>query len=164
MDYGNRQDTLDRVLAAAGSLDKLIADLRGQAQETQNAIRTAREQEEARFKQAMMAMFREQQQRMETALRPKTARAWQTVAGVSALLVVLFAGWMLLLKQANDRLSAAQARADAAEISADVKEALQRVEITSCGGQPCIRVDKSTPTWKSGKNEYILVGDAGKRR
>ena len=64
MDYGNRQDTLDRVLAAAGSLDKLIADLRGQAQETQNAIRTAREQEEARFKQAMMAMFREQQQRM----------------------------------------------------------------------------------------------------
>lgn len=164
MDYGNRQDTLDRVLAAAGSLDKLIADLRRQALETQTAIRAAREHEEAKFKQTMVSIFRDQQERMETALRPKTARAWQIVAGVSALLVALFAGWMLLLKQANDRLSAAQARADAAEISADVQEVLRRVEITSCGGQPCIRIDKSSPVWKSGKNEYILVGDEGKRR
>lgn len=164
MDYDNRHDNLDRVLAAVGSLDKLIADLRRQAQEMQIAIRTAREQEEAKFKHSMIAAFRDQQQLMEAALRPRTARAWQIVAGTSALLVLLFAGWMLLLKQANDRLSAAQARADAAEISADVQEALQRVEITSCGGQPCIRVDKGAPIWKSGKNEYILVGDAGKPR
>jgi hypothetical protein len=105
----------------------------------------------------MVTIFRDHQQRTEAALRPKVVRAWQTVAGVSALLVLLFAGWILMPKHANGRLEAANIRADAAEIDADVREALQHVEITSCGGQPCIRVDKRTRTWKSGKNEYVLV-------
>lgn len=162
MNHENR-DAFGPFMAATGKLEKLVAGLQKQAQDAQIAIRTTREQEEAQFKQAMVAMFRDHQQRMEAALRPKVVRAWQSVAGVSALLVLLFAGWLLMLKQANDRLGAAQARADAAEINAEVHEALRHVEITSCGGRPCARIDSNTPTWKSGNHEYILVdGKPGK--
>jgi hypothetical protein len=162
MNYDNRE-VFGQWVVASGKLEKLSADLRKQSQDAQTAIRATREQEEAQFKQAMVVMFREQQQRMEAELRPKVARAWQIAVGASALLVLLFAGWMLLLKQANDRLKTSQARADAVEISADVREALRPVDITSCGGRPCIRIDKSTPTWKSGGDKYVLVdGEPGK--
>ncbi|PPU72145.1 hypothetical protein XcuCFBP2542_17640, partial [Xanthomonas cucurbitae] len=52
---------------------------------------------------------------------------------------------------------AARARAAAADVRADVQEAARHVEITSCGGRPCIKLDKRTPTWKSQGSEYILV-------
>lgn len=163
MNSGDTRDALDRVMTASGGLEKLIAELRSQSRETQAEIRATREQEEVQFRQAMVALFRDQQQRTEVALRPKVVLAWQIVAGLSGLWVLLFVGGLLLLKQANDRLQAAQARADAVEIRADVQAALQHVAINSCGGRPCIRIDKRTPTWRSGDNEYILVdGKSGK--
>ncbi|WP_208800351.1 hypothetical protein [Xanthomonas cucurbitae] len=63
-------------------------------------------------------------------------------------------GVFLLLNQANDQLHAARARA-AADVRADVQEAARHVEITSCGGRPCIKLDKRTPTWQSQGSEYI---------
>lgn len=152
-----RQDAFGQWMAAAGKLDRIVADLARQGRDTQSAMRSFREQEETRFHQAMTAMFRDQQQAMEAALRPNMVRAWQILAVASALFVLVFAGWLLLMKHANDRLRAAQARAEAVEIGAEVQEALKHVEITSCGGRPCIRLDKSTPTWKRGASEYVIV-------
>ncbi|QDH71818.1 hypothetical protein FKV23_09800 [Lysobacter alkalisoli] len=151
------EGTLDQVTAIFGRLEKLIIDHQRQLQASQEALHAAREREEAQFKQAMVAMFHEHQQRMEAALRPAIVRAWQIVAAVAGVLVLLLAGGMLLLKQTNDRLNAAQARADAAEVKAEVMEASRHVEITSCGGRPCIRLDKDASTWKSKGSEYILV-------
>ncbi|RMH89098.1 hypothetical protein EBB59_10915 [Lysobacter pythonis] len=151
------ESTLDQVSAIFGRLEKLIIDHQQQSQASQEALRLAREREEAQFKQAMVALFREHQQRMEAALRPAIVRGWQIVVAVAGVLALLLAGGMLLLKQTNDRLDAARARADAIEIKAEVLEASRHVEITSCGGRPCIRLDKDAPTWKSKGNEYILV-------
>lgn len=152
-------DVLAQMALAAGRLDTLISDLREQAKNAQVAMQTAREQEEAKFKQAMVALFREQQQWIEAALQPKIAWAWKIIATLVVFFALLLAGFLLLLKQANDRLQAAQARADAAEVRAEVREASRHVEITSCGGRPCIKLDKDTPTWKSKGSEYILVDD-----
>jgi hypothetical protein len=157
MNYGDTQDAFDRFMTASGSLEKLIADLRIQAREAQAAIRTTREQEEARLEQAMVAMFRNHQQQMEAALRPSMARAWQIVAAATGVFALLFCGWLALMKQAEDRLRAVQVRTEAAEVSAQVLEAMRHVEMTSCGGRPCIRIDKNTPTWRRGKSEYVLV-------
>ncbi|GAB3372197.1 hypothetical protein GCM10027431_22180 [Lysobacter rhizosphaerae] len=155
------QDWLEGIMAASGRLETLSVDLREQTQETQAAIRATREQEEARFKQSMVALFQEQQQRTEAALRPKITRAWQVLAALTGVGVLVFGGFLMLLGHANERLKAAQTRVDATEVRAEVQEASRHVEITSCGGRPCIRVDKDTPMWKGAGSEYVLVD--GKR-
>ena len=120
-------------------------------------MQATREQEEAKFKQAMVAQFQDQQQRLEAALRPKVAWAWKILVGVAGFSVLSLAGYGLLLKQADARLRTAQARADAIEAKADVLEASRHVEIVSCGGRPCIRIDRDTPIWKGNGGEYVLV-------
>ncbi|HLM52633.1 MAG TPA: hypothetical protein VK325_03350 [Pseudoxanthomonas sp.] len=88
---------------------------------------------------------------------PEVAWAWKIIAVLASLSVLLLVGYWLLIKQADARLRAAQARADAIEVKAEVLEASRQVEITSCGGRPCIRIDRNTPTWRSKGSEYILV-------
>lgn len=149
--------TLDQVAVMLGRMEKLIADHHRQSRETQAALRAAREQEEGHFRHAMAALFQEHRQRTEASLRPAIIRAWQAVVAVACVLVLLFAGGMLLLRQTHDRLKAAQARADAVEVEAEVREASRHVELTSCGGRPCIRIDKGMPTWKHKGGEYVLV-------
>lgn len=157
MKYENAQGVLQDVVMAMSHLEGWSRKLHEQSEETQAAIRTTREREEARCKQAIVAMHEDQQRLIETTLRPKIVRAWQIVAGLAGLGVLLFTGYLLLLSRADARLRAAEARADAAEIRAEVKEAMRRLDMTSCGGRPCIRVDKHTPKWKSGNGEYILA-------
>lgn len=167
MNDNNAQGMLERIFVAAGTLEQLAADLRQQsqqavqvqrqAQEGQDALRMAREQEEVRFRQAMTALFQEQQQKTEAALRPVTTRAWQILAVLAAAGVLLFVAFAILIGHQNQRLKNAQARAETAEVRAEVQEALKHVVITSCGGHPCIKVDKGTTAWKSNSGEYILI-------
>ncbi|WP_372390567.1 hypothetical protein ACCQ05_12380 [Xanthomonas sp. NCPPB 3582] len=155
---------LAQMALGAGRLDALIAELQDQAKRAQVAMQAAREQEEAMFRQAMVALFREQQERMGEALQPRIAWAWKIMATLVVFFALLLAGFLLLLRQANDRLQAADARAAAAEVRAEVLQASRHVQITSCGGRPCIKLDKQAPTWKSKAGEYILVDtSAGKQ-
>lgn len=55
-------DLLAQLTAASGRLDALMASVQQHTRDTQAALHTAREQEEARFRQAMVALFQEQQQ------------------------------------------------------------------------------------------------------
>ncbi|PPV08056.1 putative membrane protein [Xanthomonas bromi] len=152
-------DALVQIALAAGRLETVIASLQQQTQAAQAQMQApgSREQEEAKFRQAMVALFQAQQQRMESALLPRIAWAWKIIATLAMCLVLLLAGFFLLLNQANDQLHAARARAAAADVRADVQEAAKHVDITSCGGRPCIKLDTSTPTWKSQGSDYILV-------
>jgi hypothetical protein len=86
------------------------------------------------------------------------------VAALTGFGALVFVAFLLLLKYANARLKAAEARVDAAEMRADVQEALRHLDITSCGGHPCIRIDKRSPTWKSGTAEYVLADGASTPR
>ena len=155
---------LAQMALAVGRLDGLISTMEQQAGTVQAAMQTAREQEEAKFRQAMVALFREQQQRMEDALQPRIAWAWKILVTLVVFFALLLGGFLLLLKHANDRLQAAYVRADAAEVRAEVQQASRHVEITSCGGRPCIKLDKQTPTWKSKAGEYILVDAPSEKR
>ncbi|MFA0924640.1 hypothetical protein [Xanthomonas fragariae] len=148
---------LAQMTLAIGRLDTLMSNLQEQTKNAQAQMQATREKEEAKFKQAMVTQFQDQQQRLEAALRPRVAWAWKIIAALAGFSVLLLVGYWLLLRQADARLRAAQARAETIEVKAEVLEAFKHVDITSCGGRPCIRIDRDTPTWKSKGSEYILV-------
>lgn len=150
-------DGWTRLMALIERLEVLDTSVSRQVQEGQAAIQATRTQEEEKFKRTMVELFQEQQRLIEQALQPKVTWAWKIMATLAVLSIVMFTGFWMLLKQASERLQAAQARADAAEVKAEVQEASRHVEITSCGGRPCIRIDQGTQTWKSGQKEYVLV-------
>lgn len=163
-------DAVRRLLLA---VERLEASADTQAQQAREVARglqqahaaklglgSAREAEEAKLKQALVRLFQEQQHRMETALRPVTGRAWRGLIAVATGFALLYLGFFLLLGHEYGRLKDARERADAAEVSAEIRQASRHVEITSCGGRPCIRIDRHTPTWKGREGEYVLVDGA----
>ena len=167
----NDTEVIRRLMLAVERLERAADEQSAQAYEAAGAARQAhaaaaglaatREAEEARFHQAMTRLFQDHQSRTELALRPAVRRAWQWLAGIGVGLALLVFGFVLLLGHAYTRLQEARARADAAEVSAEVQRAAQQVEITSCGGRPCIRLDPDAPVWKSRGRAYVLVeGDS----
>ncbi len=160
----NDTDSTRRLIVAVARLEETARQQEQQAvaglqrmQAAQAELSTARQTEEAKFKLAMASLFRDQQHNTEAALRPVVGKAWRGLIAVAMGFVLLYVGFLLLLNHEYQRLKDAQARADAAEVSAEVQQASRHVEITSCGGRPCIRIDKDTPTWKTRGKEYILV-------
>ena len=148
---------VERLDAAADKQTRQMAEGLQQAQVANTELAAVREAEEAKLKQAMVRLFQDQQQKTEAALRPVIGKAWQGLVAVAAGFVLLYVGLLLLLHHEHQRLKDARALADAAEVSAEVQQASRHVEITSCGGRPCILIDRDTPTWKSRGREYILV-------
>lgn len=138
------------------------AGLPQQAAAASAALGDARRHEEGLLKQGMAAMFADLQQKTEAAQRRSMARAWQVLGALGAVFLVLYLGMLLLLKHEYTRLQDARARADAAEVSAEVQRAWRHVEATSCGGRPCIRLDGGGERWTSGGRDYVLVDGGGK--
>ncbi len=128
-----------------------------QAQAAQAGLAAARDAEEARLRQAMAQVLQEQQRQVAGALRPVVGRAWLGLGVLAAGFVLVYVGLLLMVRHEHARLQEARARADAAAVSAEVLQASRNVEITSCGGRPCIRIDRHTPTWKSQDGEFVLV-------
>jgi hypothetical protein len=83
--------------------------------------------------------------------------AYLAVAGAIAL-VVLGGGALIWVE-----LSAykdARARSAAAKINAEVVEAYSRVGMTSCGGHPCVKLDRKAKRWGD-KGQYVLIDVPG---
>jgi hypothetical protein len=83
-----------------------------------------------------------------------------SIAGATALLA-LGGGGLIWAEFATYK--DATARAAAAKIQAEVYEAYLRVGLTSCGGKPCVRLDKKAPRWGN-HGEYVLVDMKGSGR
>ncbi|RMH94144.1 hypothetical protein EBB59_02985 [Lysobacter pythonis] len=159
------QETLKAIMTASGRLERLSTELTRTSHQAQTEIRETRAREEAHFREAMVAQFEETRQRMEAALRPKIAWAWQALAVLVGTGILLLGGFAVLLGRANERLRVAEARADGVEVRAEVQAALRQVEITTCGGRSCIRLDRRAPVWKNASGEYVLVdGKPGEKK
>ncbi|MGJ4730215.1 hypothetical protein [Luteimonas sp. SDU101] len=96
--------------------------------------------------QAMAEQLRREQ--AATATRMRTL-GWNTVvaSGLAAAVVLAGSGYAAWH---NMR------RAEQAQVRAEVLEALQQVTITSCDGQPCLKLEDGTPRW-SKNADYVLV-------
>jgi len=78
---------------------------------------------------------------------------YAAIAGSTALLAL---GGGCLIWSEMTAYNNAVGRTAAAKIQAEVYEAYARVGLTSCGGKPCVRLDKKTPRWGN-HGEYVLV-------
>jgi hypothetical protein len=79
-----------------------------------------------------------------------------TYLAIAGSIAFLGLGGEALIWAELSAYEAAEARATAAQIEAEVSEAYARVGLTSCGGAPCLKLDKKAPRW--GKHgEYMLV-------
>jgi hypothetical protein len=83
-----------------------------------------------------------------------------SIAGSTALLA-LGGGCLIWAEFATYK--DATARAAAAKVQAEIHEAYVRVGLTSCGGKPCVRLNKKAPRWGT-HGEYVLVDMKGSGR
>src|SRR5690606_22915233 len=150
---------LNRMVLAAGRIDTLLDQLRKQVADSQAAIQATREAQEARFQQTLARLFEQQQARMAATLRPQIAWAWKMLIATTAGIALLLAAGAALLTHSYQRVQAAEVRATAAEIDAETREALRNVRISSCGGRPCILLDRDQSTWSSARGEFVLLDD-----
>jgi len=71
--------------------------------------------------------------------------------------MVLFAcGGGLLLWQQRQAYDDARTQAADARVSAELVQAYAKAGVTSCGGQPCVKLDSKARRWGS-KGEYVLL-------
>ncbi len=77
---------------------------------------------------------------------------------IVGLYVLLTLGGFTVLWLQWQSYNDARARAEAAQVNADLAEAYARVGMTSCGGHPCIKIDSKSQKW-GGHGEYILVDE-----
>lgn len=77
------------------------------------------------------------------------------LAIMGAMLLATFGGGVVLWmeKQAYED---ARARTVAANVRAETAAAFAQVNMTSCGGHPCVRLDTKSPRWGD-KGQYVLV-------
>jgi hypothetical protein len=77
------------------------------------------------------------------------------LAIMGAMLLAVVGGGVVLWmeKQAYED---ARARTVAANVSAETSAAFAQVNMTSCGGHPCVRLDTKSPRWGD-KGQYVLV-------
>ena len=139
----------ERLLTLVAQVEDLLIDMRKETQESERALRITREREVATFRQQMTAVLEDHDARIGDALRPRVARAWQCVAIVSLLGVVLVGGAVWLSTHYIRVI-------DQNRLSADLLKAYNRADVTLCDGSLCARVDTKGRRWGE-KGEYMPV-------
>ncbi|MDR1076983.1 MAG: hypothetical protein LBL59_12105 [Xanthomonadaceae bacterium] len=81
---------------------------------------------------------------------------WTAYAAIGGAMLLLLLGGAGLIYFQWQHYRDAQQRIAQLQSRAEVIEALARAHVTSCGGQPCIKLDKDSPHWGT-HGEYILV-------
>ena len=95
-------------------------------------------------------------QREQAALSQQTRfLGWKSLGVLSAACLMLVAGsgyaaWHNVQ------------RAERAQVDAEVLDALQHVSITSCGGQPCIKLQDGLRRWQKNDQYVLIESSAGK--
>lgn len=164
MDHDHAQALLEQTALTTSAMERVASELRMQSQamarearETQDMLRTVHMHESEAFRQGLTTLMQHMQRQSEDVLRVARRRAWLTLAAVGGTIVVLSLVGLMLLHYESGRLQEVRGQADAAELRADVLAASRHVEIASCGGRPCIRIDRATPLWTSPRADYVLV-------
>ena len=81
---------------------------------------------------------------------------WKLNAVAIASTAILVLGGMALIYFQTEIYRDARDRAKAAEVDAKIAEAMKKAQVTSCGGNACLKLDLKSPRW--GKNgEYVLL-------
>lgn len=167
MDDRQTQSTLTRLMLATDAMHEVADTLQGQTgqvaeqlqrmQQEQLDLQRRREHEETKFREAMIALFREQQQQVRDALQPARRAVFTSLGVLAGTGLLLMLAFGLMLHHQYQRLREVEARTIDTHQNQQVQRAMQHVDITSCAGRPCIRLDPATPRWSSERGEFVLV-------
>lgn len=86
---------------------------------------------------------------LRTLLLKANAIGWASVG-------LLVLGGCGLLYHQTQLYRDARERTRAAEVEAQIAEAMKRAQVTSCGGRPCLKLDQDSPRWGK-RGEYVLL-------
>lgn len=89
-----------------------------------------------------------QREQAATSLRMRVL-GWKTMLSLALAATVMLGGSAYAAWRNMQRVAQAQ-------VQAEVMEALAQVTITSCDGQPCLKLEDGIPRW-SKNDEYVLV-------
>ena len=167
MDDRQVDSALTRLMLATEALHEIADILKDQSvqvaaqlhvlPDTQHDLRRRREQEEVKFRGSMIALFREQHGQVRAALQPAIRAAWTSLGVLAGAGLLLVAGFGLMIKHQYDRLHEVETRTIDIHLNQQAQQAMQHVDIASCGGRPCIRLRRDTPRWSSDQGEFVLV-------
>lgn len=158
---GSARTSIDQFLQSAhrsveqstrNSLDRALAE-RSADLNREVDIRTAQIQAAAEAVDVTAAMAR-------SSMAKHLRMTYAAIAGSTALLAL---GGGCLIWAELAAYNNAAARAASAKVQAEVYEAYAHVGLTSCGGNPCVKLDKKTPRWGN-HGEYVLVEIKGSGR
>ncbi len=140
------------------------------AQLVQQGMDSALTQGTAKFGQAVSATtakLDEASRAIVETLNATTAHArhriWTAYAAVLGAVLLLVVGGGIVLWLQWQSYNDLHARIAAAQIDVDTAEAYARTGVTSCGGQPCIKLDEKSQRWGS-KGEYVLLDSTVKSK
>ena len=81
---------------------------------------------------------------------------WKSMTIISALFLITVIASGVMVWSSFKQVEQNRQILATIQIKTDVRQAMQKVQLTSCGGQPCVKLDKDSPKW--GKNgEFVLV-------
>jgi hypothetical protein len=163
-------EALQQTLAALrNDVNQLLHNAQHQvAQSVQQSVHTGLEQGTARYNQAVdatNAKLARGSQTFEETLHAFAQFAWRKMltgygAILGAILLAVLGGGLTLWVQWH-WYDDAHERTAAAQIDADTAEAYRQVDMTSCGGRPCVKLDTKAQRWGS-KGEYMLLDSSNK--
>lgn len=157
--------SLNRAVAAVrGDVDRLLQAAGSQvSQAARQSVDTALGTSIERFEQTTSAA----EKKVHTAVaalndglnRARATLSRQITLGYFAILgsmLLLIAGGGVVLWMEWQAYGDARARTASANVSAETAAAFSQVNMTSCGGRPCVRLDPKSPRWGD-KGQYVLV-------
>lgn len=145
---------VDRLLQAAGNQVSHAARQGVDASLSESAERFDQTATSAGKKiQAAVAALDEGLVRARATLSRQITLGYFAIVGA---MVLLIAGGGVVLWMEWQAYGDARARTAAANVSAETAAAFAQVNMTSCGGHPCVRLDPKAPRWGD-KGQYVLV-------
>ncbi|WP_369927204.1 hypothetical protein [Xanthomonas sp. NCPPB 2632] len=157
------------VSALRGDVDRLIQNAGQQvAHAARQGVDASLSESAARLDQATTAAAARVNSAIGTldegVARAKATLSRQITLGylaiMGAMLLAIVGGGVALWmeKQAYDD---ARARTTAANVSAETAAAFAQVNMTSCGGHPCVKLDTKSPRWGD-RGQYVLIDVKGR--
>lgn len=127
------------------------------ARHSQDAVKEALAAQLSEFELALATTMKKLSQaadqvnrNCEQATRQMRFMSIKMLVCIGATALLLIGGTGFLVWQNTQRIKETA-------VQAEVMQAMQQVQMTSCGGKPCIRLDQNQQRW--GKNgEYVLIG------
>lgn len=145
---------VDRLLQAAGSQINQAARQSVDASLGESAGRFDQTATSAGNKvQAAVTSLEEALARARATLSRQIILGYFAILGAMALLI---AGGGVVLWMEWQAYGDARSRTAAANVNAETAAAFAQVNMTSCGGRPCVKLDPKAPRWGD-KGQYILV-------